>query len=727
MLWEMDISIISGQLALLHVKLEPGDGFEVYGGTSEDGLRVERQGDSEWLVTLDEQDVAGRPLVRYNVYARQVSSGREWAILGGKVMVSQRTATVPGDKLAPVEYFVTVPVVENAVDLTGAAIVTGIVGPRGYSAYEVAVLEGFEGTEAEWLESMRKQTATLAVEKVTPLVQRAERAALEAETEKQNAAQQVLTARQFASKAEDNATEAENQAMMAEDSRIQAAREVDKAAAEVKKATQEKQAAAGHAAAAAKSEQNALAAQQGAERAEQDAAQAQAGAEKAKTEAEAAKTEAQTAEQNAKASADAAAADKAAAEQARRDTQAAQSTAEEQARIAMEAAAAAQAPESIAAQSARPATMLLVNDELMSILGDSSLFNLDTDGQKIIVHTDRISDEQLAVVTDMLARFVPGFIEVVQYNHNMEISWRNINKYAECVTYADMVAVNPDFVNDLTSEGEWVYPLPNLKYLNRYNESSQFAREGFWKNNKNIRRFSVQLPAVTQAGSAFAYSSIEVFDGGFPELVCPTYRFWAEQMASQGHLIFNNAVNLRVFRGDLSSARNLNNAFSGCSKLTEFYAELSSLCDSPRMFYGCQLNKESALRVLNSLPDKAYVDSIYKESNVSWQNLTLGIHVDHQTDDEVLEAIANAESKGWTLTVQWNGTATAQASVTYGMRKPTIYARVSETERPDGTTERMMDWGHYVTDPTGYEEFRSVEEAREYYGLPVEESLTIND
>ena len=332
MLWEMDISIISGQLALLHVKLEPGDGFEVYGGTSEDGLRVERQSESEWLVTMDEQDVAGRPLVRYNLYARQVASGREWAILGGKVMVSQRTATVPGDKLAPVEYFVTVPVVENAVDLTGAAIVTGIVGPRGYSAYEIAVMEGFEGTEAEWLESMRQQTATLAVEQVTPLMEQAETAAQEAKRESRNAASYTNEARKQASAAGDHAS-------AAEEHMTAAAAEATKAADEVDKATQERETAAGHANAAAKSAADALAAQHGAERAEQDAAQAQVAAQTAKTEAEAAMTQAQTAKSNAKAHADTATAAKTAAEQAKQDAQAAQSKAEQEASKAEQNAA----------------------------------------------------------------------------------------------------------------------------------------------------------------------------------------------------------------------------------------------------------------------------------------------------------------------------------------------------------------------------------------------------
>ncbi|MBR5185596.1 MAG: hypothetical protein IKW19_04790 [Akkermansia sp.] len=100
--------------------------------------------------------------------------------------------------------------------------------------------------------------------------------------------------------------------------------------------------------------------------------------------------------------------------------------------------------------------------------------------------------------------------------------------------------------------------------------------------------------------------------------------------------------------------------------------------------------------------------------------LTIGIHVDHKADDEVLEAIANAEARGWTLTVQWNGTPTAQTAATYGLRKPPIYARVSEKENG----ERYLDWGHYVTDPSGYEQFRSVEAAREYFGLPDEESFS---
>ena len=123
------------------------------------------------------------------------------------------------------------------------------------------------------------------------------------------------------------------------------------------------------------------------------------------------------------------------------------------------------------------------------------------------------------------------------------------------------------------------------------------------------------------------------------------------------------------------------------------------------MFASTKLNKASALRVLSSIP--AHTTGTHK--------LTIGIHVDFKTDEEVLAAISAAESKKWTMTVQWNGTAGTSAASTYSMRGELIYARVVEENG-----ERMLDWGHYVTDETGYETFRSIEAAREYFGIEEE-------
>ena len=142
--------------------------------------------------------------------------------------------------------------------------------------------------------------------------------------------------------------------------------------------------------------------------------------------AQAAANAARASEAAAAESARAAGADKTAAELARDDAQAAQEVAAAKAEKATEAAEAAQAPESLAVQAARPATMVLLRGELEALLGSSAAWRVDTDGQKIVVHTDRLADEQLAEVEDVLARFVPGFVELVQYNHDISIPWQEI-------------------------------------------------------------------------------------------------------------------------------------------------------------------------------------------------------------------------------------------------------------------------------------------------------------
>ena len=234
-------------------------------------------------------------------------------------------------------------------------------------------------------------------------------------------------------------------------------------------------------------------------------------------------------------------------------------------------------------------------------------------------------------------------------------------KYAECRTVDDMLAVNPDYKNDFTKSGLWAYALPNLS-----NAILAFV------DAKALLGFMSDLPIATACDQMFRRSNLKKFKGCLP-------------MLRTAYAMFSY------------------------TQITEFDSELPSLQgDCSGMFDRCQLNKASALRVLNSIP----------AHSTGKHYLAIGIHVDHKTDDEVLAAIANAESRGWTMTVQWNGTPTAQAATTYGLRTPPIYAKVSEHD-----SERYLEWGHYVTDPSGYEEFRSVEAAREYFGLP-DETLT---
>lgn len=302
---------------------------------------------------------------------------------------------------------------------------------------------------------------------------------------------------------------------------------------------------------------------------------------------------------------------------------------------------------------------------LLNLIGDENKFVVEfiKDENKLVIHTDRADDNQVAAMTSLLDEVMPQNVEVVRYNHNIEISWRDLNKYAECVTVADMVAVNPDYGNDLTTEGEWLYDLSSLKAM------SVFA------NNKEITVFNANL----------CKSHYSVFS------------------------MFSGATKLREVHGDFSGKISADNMCRGCTSLSVFTPTLPDLgtfsAPPTNIFSGCILNKESVLSFLGSL--NAGND----------KTMTIGIHVDHKNDNEVLEVIANAEAKNWNLTVQWNGAATAQASATYSLRKPPIYARVGEMERPDGTTERILVWGHYVTDPSGYEEFPSLESAYKYFNL----------
>ena len=211
-----------------------------------------------------------------------------------------------------------------------------------------------------------------------------------------------------------------------------------------------------------------------------------------------------------------------------------------------------------------------------------------------------------------------------------------------------------------------------------------------------IKKFNTPMPSLTTCSGMFlGCRYLESFDCNLDKLKMGGTMFFGAKLVS-----FKNA--LPVMTNGFQMFRN--------NPLEVFESELPVLSNGGYMFQGCKLNKASALRVLNSIPAHASGEHL----------LDIGIHVDHQQDEEVLAAIANAESKGWTLTAQWNGTATSTASVMrFGQ---IIYAKVGEIEQPDGATERVLDWGHYVTDweARGYEQFRSLESAYEYFGLEQE-------
>jgi hypothetical protein len=359
-----------------------------------------------------------------------------------------------------------------------------------------------------------------------------------------------------------------------------------------------------------------------------------------------------------------------------------------------------------------------VVDGLVSIVGVDKLdINYLPVENKLVVHTDRVSDELSEEVTELLASVVPQDVEVVQYNHNIEVSWQDVppipldrvNIYDACVTLADFEAI---YAN-LSSKS---YPCPGIDewWKSRYPEvSDTYAKwgkgrlYGYFLSNASMSNF--QLPGATDQNLWLYAPKLK------NTLYIQTWTRWIYLYAPNITKLYLGFATM--FDGYIPNVTYF--TLGTPQQLTRgFYAELPSLSSgvfissnpNPTMV---QFNKDSALRILNSIP--AWSDG-------KSHTLSIGIHIDHQNDEEVLEAIANAESKGWTMTVQWNGKPTAQAS-TFNMGQ-LIYAKVGEMENPDGTTEQYLEWGHYVTNPEEYETFRSLESAYEYFNLPMPEVET---
>lgn len=86
-------------------------------------------------------------------------------IIGGYVKMCNDATVI----IEPIEEFTTV-VIEN--DCEEVTIVCSGLGQQGLSAYQIAVINGFEGTEAEWLESLKAVASLADIEDVsitTPL------------------------------------------------------------------------------------------------------------------------------------------------------------------------------------------------------------------------------------------------------------------------------------------------------------------------------------------------------------------------------------------------------------------------------------------------------------------------------------------------------------------------------------------------------------------------------
>ena len=163
--------------------------------------------------------------------------------------------------------------------------------------------------------------------------------------------------------------------------------------------------------------------------------------------------------------------------------------------------------------------------------------------------------------------------------------------------------------------------------------------------------------------------------------------------------------------------------FHSCNKLTKFRGVLPSLSSGASMFDGCKLDARSVLCIISSVP--------------TWTSgshpLTIGCGCSN--DDDSKDAYAQEigyesftalndtfTAKGWTVTWQFNG----PASANYSLRNPRpepkkVFAKISEIDEDvasytNGEKFYNLDWGHVVNDDS-YEEFESFEATLEHFNL----------
>lgn len=268
-----------------------------------------------------------------------------------------------------------------------------------------------------------------------------------------------------------------------------------------------------------------------------------------------------------------------------------------------------------------------------------------------------------------------------------------------------------------------------------------------------MKRFDKNISALIDGTAMFAQSGLEEFDAPLDSLQeahfffsqCKSLRSFKTtslENLSNGDDFFEfcYSLNLGVWEYDLPNLKSGANFFgpskatgfrgrldklqyargmcSGKSGFTLFEADLPSLSYAPNFMNQTILDKASALRILTTIP--AYSGGEHP--------ITIGIHIDHQADEEVLAAIEAATAKGWTVTTQWNGTATAS---TFALRPtPTLPVYVKCEQSEDGRyadasgTLFEVEWGHEVHSPDGknpeelgYTIFNSLDEAMTTWGL----------
>lgn len=159
-------------------------------------------------------------------------------------------------------------------------------------------------------------------------------------------------------------------------------------------------------------------------------------------------------------------------------------------------------------------------------------------------------------------------------------------------------------------------------------------------------------PNLERSNRGFMGTSIKTWHSPMDKFKTSAFMFYMSSIAewttplpviNDGYGMFQQCP-LKSFEVDVSSMTIGSYMFKNCSNLVKFSSPLSSLKKGIDMFINTNLDKESVLTILNSLPDRTGVSDciIALNSNV----LTAAIN---NIDAEIQAAIDSAVAKNWTV------------------------------------------------------------------------------
>lgn len=172
-------------------------------------------------------------------------------------------------------------------------------------------------------------------------------------------------------------------------------------------------------------------------------------------------------------------------------------------------------------------------------------------------------------------------------------------------------------MNSLTNGGNMFYGCTSLASFTTPTLNTLISGRQMFYNCSSLLEFNTPIDNIQDAYQMFF---------GCSNLT--TFNIQTMSSATNCYNMFMNCSSLTSFNANIENVTNAYQMFMNCSSLTDFNSSLKSLTNGTNMFRGCNLNKESVLRIMNSL----------RTENICTTNaeLAIGLNNSLKTDADIL-------------------------------------------------------------------------------------------